>query len=173
MGARFTALAKPDGGVRGIATGSSLRRLVARILARQCPRRRRGPRCQHPSRPRGLLVETILARSHLRTPQESQEWQHGWQFWASSISDFRKTSCQSVPPRLELTFSHTQVSTHSLPWLSLGFRSFPRTCSGYCLRGSNSRPVDEAVCSGCHAPLDPLGCHRAACALADSRSGRL
>ena len=35
MGARLTALAKPDGGVRGIATGSSLRRLVAKILARQ------------------------------------------------------------------------------------------------------------------------------------------
>ena len=33
--ARLTALAKPDGGVRGIATGSSLRRLVARIVARQ------------------------------------------------------------------------------------------------------------------------------------------
>ena len=37
MGARLTALAKKktDGGVRGIATGSSLRRLVTRILARQ------------------------------------------------------------------------------------------------------------------------------------------
>ena len=35
MGARLTALAKPDGGVRGIATGSSVRRLVARTLAKQ------------------------------------------------------------------------------------------------------------------------------------------
>ena len=35
MGARLTALTKPGGGVRGIAMGSSLRRLVARILARQ------------------------------------------------------------------------------------------------------------------------------------------
>ena len=35
MGARLTALAKPDPGVRGIATRSSLRRLVARISARQ------------------------------------------------------------------------------------------------------------------------------------------
>ena len=35
MGARLIALTKPDGGVRGIATGSSLRRLVARISARQ------------------------------------------------------------------------------------------------------------------------------------------
>ena len=35
MGARWTALAKPNGGVRGIATGSSLRRLEARTLAKQ------------------------------------------------------------------------------------------------------------------------------------------
>ena len=34
-GARLIALAKPDGGVRGIATGCSLRRLVARTLAKQ------------------------------------------------------------------------------------------------------------------------------------------
>eukprot|EP00973_Karenia_brevis_P040317 5570003-Karenia_brevis.AAC.1 len=31
----MTGLQKPDGGVRGIATGTSLRRLVARTLARQ------------------------------------------------------------------------------------------------------------------------------------------
>ena len=35
MGARLTALTKLDGGVRGIATGCSLRRLVARKLAKQ------------------------------------------------------------------------------------------------------------------------------------------
>ena len=35
MGARLTALSKPLGGVRGIATGSTIRRLVARTLAKQ------------------------------------------------------------------------------------------------------------------------------------------
>ena len=35
MGARLVALTKIDGGIRGIATGSSLRRLVARTLAKQ------------------------------------------------------------------------------------------------------------------------------------------
>ena len=35
MGARFTALTKPDGGVRAISIGCSLRRLVARTLAKQ------------------------------------------------------------------------------------------------------------------------------------------
>ena len=35
MGARLVALTKTDGGIRGIATGSSLRRSVARTLAKQ------------------------------------------------------------------------------------------------------------------------------------------
>ena len=35
MGARLTALSKPLGGVRGIATASTIRRLVARTLAKQ------------------------------------------------------------------------------------------------------------------------------------------
>ena len=35
MSARLTALAKPDGGLRGIATGSSVRRLVGKTLAKQ------------------------------------------------------------------------------------------------------------------------------------------
>ena len=35
MGARLTALLKPNGGVRGIATGCTVRRLVARTLAKQ------------------------------------------------------------------------------------------------------------------------------------------
>ena len=33
--ARLTAIAKPDGGVRGIATGTTIRRVVARTLAKQ------------------------------------------------------------------------------------------------------------------------------------------
>ena len=33
--ARLTAIAKPDGGVRGIATGTTIRRVVARKLAKQ------------------------------------------------------------------------------------------------------------------------------------------
>ena len=35
MSARLTALTKKDGGVRGIATGCSLRHLTARTLAKQ------------------------------------------------------------------------------------------------------------------------------------------
>ena len=120
-----------------------------------------------------------MARGHLRTPQESQESGN----MAGSIGRLpfltrtsgRQSCCQSVPPRLELTFGHTQVSTQALPWLSLRqlrSMSFPRTYSGRVLlleRLQLPLPVDEAVCSGCHAPLDPLGRHRAACA----RTGRL
>ena len=35
MGARLTALRMPDGGVRAIATGTTLRRLVGRTLEKQ------------------------------------------------------------------------------------------------------------------------------------------
>ena len=35
MSARMTPLSKPDGGIRGIATGTVFRRLVAKTLARQ------------------------------------------------------------------------------------------------------------------------------------------
>ena len=35
MGARLTALLKPNGGVKGIATGCTVRRLVAHTLAKQ------------------------------------------------------------------------------------------------------------------------------------------
>ena len=39
MSATMTALQKPDGGVRGVATGTSFRRLVAKTLARQFSKR--------------------------------------------------------------------------------------------------------------------------------------
>ena len=119
------------------------------------------------------------ARGHLRGPQESQESGNT----AGSIGRLpfltrtsgRQPCCQSVPPRPELTFGHTQVSsTLALPWLSLQqleSMSFPRTCSRVLLleRLQLPLPVDEAVCSGCHAPLDPLGRHRAT----SPRTGRV
>ena len=41
------------------------------------------------------------------TTGEPGEWQHGWQYWESSVSDSfsaRQPCFQSVPPRPELTF---------------------------------------------------------------------
>ena len=111
-----------------------------------------------------LGQNSTMARGHLRTPQESQENGNT----AGSIrrlpfltgTSGRQPCCQYVPPRLEFTYGHTQVSTQALPWLrqllSLERLQLPL-------------PVGEAVCSGRHAPLDPLGRHRAACA----RTGRL
>ena len=119
-----------------------------------------------------------MARGHLGTPQESQESGNT----AGSIGRLpfltrtsgKQPCCQFFPARLELTFGHTQVSTQKLPWLSprqLRSMSFPRTLFRVLLpkRLQLPLPVDEAVCSGCHAPLDLLGRHRAACA----RTGRL
>ena len=54
MSASMTALHKPDRGVRGIATGTSFRRLVARTLARQF----------------GKAVEATCARSNLHCQRE-------------------------------------------------------------------------------------------------------
>ena len=135
-------------------------------------------RCRHPSRPRRFLVETILARTsrwqeaHLRTPQESQESGNT----AGSIgrlpfsdSYFRKTTMLSVRPAA----SRAHLRSHS--GLNAGAAlAFAPTAPEYVIPTHLERlqlplPVDEAVCSGCHAPLDPLGRHRAACA----RTGRL
>ena len=75
----------------------------------------------------------------------------------------RQPCCWPAPPRLVPTSGHTQATTQAPPWLT---RPLPRStsslriCSGCCF---------EAVCSGCRAPLDPLGRHRAAC----PRTGRL
>ena len=72
ISASMTALQKPDGGVRGIATGTSFRRLVARTLARQF-----GKRSKQLAPPSNLLChrepaqiasDTQSGQSHTRTP---------------------------------------------------------------------------------------------------------
>ena len=72
LGARLTALSKPLGGVRGIAIGSTIRRLVARTLAKQfvdefeaeC-----APFQDAPSTRAGTDCVGHVARSHGRRPQ--------------------------------------------------------------------------------------------------------
>ena len=101
------------------------------------------------------------------------EWQHSWQYWASSVSDFRKTtilSVRSAASRAHLR-SHSSLNAGAALTFAPTDRcmSFERTCSGYCCwKGFNSRSLDEAV----HLVallLWTLGRHRAACA----RTGRL
>ena len=123
------------------------------------------------------------ARGHLRTPQESQESGNT----AGSIGRLpflthtsgRQPCCQSVPPRPELTFGHTQVSsTLALPWLSLQQLQrmlFPRTCSVCCFwRGSNFRSQSTRRCALVATLLWTLwgATEPHAAAQADSRSGR-
>ena len=116
------------------------------------------------------------------TTGEPGEWQHGWQYWASSVSDsyLRNTtmlSARSAASRAHLR-SHSGLNAGAA-WLSLRqLRSmpFPRTCSGYCcLRGSNSRSLWTRRCVLVATLLwtlwDATELH--APALADSRSGRL
>ena len=64
MSATMTALQKLDGGVRGIATGTSFRRLVAKTVARQFEK----------------AVESTFARSSSPCPHELA--QIAWVMWS-------------------------------------------------------------------------------------------
>ena len=110
-------------------------------------------------------------RDGKRPPQNDArdpgEWPHGWQYWASSVSDthFRRISLLIGRPASRrahlrshsghnagIALSHTPtapeytVPPHLLRVLLLERLAFPL-------------PVTEARCSGCHEPFDPQGCH--------------
>ena len=111
------------------------------------------------------------------TTGEPGEWKHGWQYWASSVSDshFRKTTmllARSAASRAHLRshsgFNAGAALAHAPT--SPEFVIAPHLFRVLLLeRLQLPLPIDEAVCSGCRAPLDPLGRHRAAC----PRTGRL
>ena len=108
---------------------------------------------------------------------EPGEWKHGWQYWASSVSDayFRKTTmllARSAASRAHLR-SHSGHNAGAA-------LAYAPTSPEYVIAPPLFRvlllerlqlplPIDEAVCSGCREPLDTLGRHRAAC----PRTGRL
>ena len=87
------------------------------------------------------------------TTGEPGEWQHGWQYWASSVSDsnFRKTTMLSVRSAASRAHLRSHCLNAGAAWLSLRqlrSMSFPRTYSGYCcLRGSNSRSLWTMRCA--------------------------
>ena len=110
-----------------------------------------------------------------RPPQsktgEPGEWQHGWQYWASSISDafFRKTQILSV--RSATCRAH--LRSHSGHNAGAALAHAP-TAPEYVIPSHLFRTlllermqlplqIDETRCSGCQSPLDALGRHRAAC----------
>ena len=108
---------------------------------------------------------------------EQGEWKHGWQYWASSVSDafFRKTTMLLA----RSAASHAHLRSHSGHNAGAALAYAP-TSPEYVIAPPLFRvlllerlqlplPIDEAVCSGCREPLDTLERHRAACL----RTGRL
>ena len=101
--------------------------------------------------------------------REPGEWPHGWQYWASSVLDtsFRKSSMLIGRPP-----SHqAQLRTHSGLNAGIVFAHAPTTpeCTVpphlfrvlLLERLNLPFPITEAVCNGCHEPLDAHGQHRA------------
>ena len=109
--------------------------------------------------------------------QEPGEWQHGWQYWASSASDkhFRKITMLSG----QTAANRAHLRSHSGRNAGVAFAHAP-TAPEYVIPPHLFRvlllerlrlplTITEATCGGCGAPLDPRGIHRAAC----TRSGRV
>ena len=109
--------------------------------------------------------------------REPGEWPHGWQYWASSVLDtsFRKNSMLTGRPPSR----QAHLRTHSGLNAGIVFAHAPTTseCTVHphlfrvlpLERLNLPLPITEAVCNGCHEPLDAHGRHRAAC----TRSGRV
>ena len=101
---------------------------------------------------------------------EPGEWAHGWQFWASSVSDtfFRKALLS------DRTAAH-QAHLRSHSGRNAGAAlAFAPTAPEFTIAPHLFRvlvlerlhlplPITEAVCEGCGAPVDIHGHHRAAC----------
>ena len=116
-------------------------------------------------------------RPPTNTSREPGEWPHGWQYWASSISDtfFRKSSLLSS----RAAASRAHLRSHSGCNAGAALAYAP-TSKEYTIPPQLFRvlllerlqlplPVTEATCEGCHSALDARGRHRAACTL----SGRV
>ena len=115
-------------------------------------------------------------RPPTNTSSKPGEWTHGWQYWASSISDtfFRKSSLLSSRAAAS---QHTR--SHSSCNAGAALAHAPTT-KEYTIPPQLFRvlllerlqlplPVTEVTCEGCHSVLDARGRHRAACTL----SGRV
>ena len=123
-------------------------------------------RCGFVARPSWVALRGG-ARPPLCLNSEPGEWQHGWQFHASSISEhhFRETMVLRPSPFAFTFRSRFQRRAHGgAQWTRV--RRLP-TALPHLGVGAASPPV-EARCE-CGAPLDTLGRHRAVC----NRSGRL
>ena len=99
--------------------------------------------------------------------KEPGEWQHGWQYWASSASDrtFRKSTMLSG----QSASNRAHLRSHSGRNAGVVFAHAP-TAPEFVVpphlfrvllleRMRLSLPITEATCGGCCAPLDPRGLH--------------
>ena len=105
------------------------------------------------------------------------EWQHGWQYWSSSVTDvsFRKLTLLSG----RTASSRAHLRSHSGRNTGVALAHCPTTPE-FTIQPHLFRTlllerlrlplqIMEASCEGCQAPLDLLGFHRASC----PRSGRV
>ena len=105
------------------------------------------------------------------------EWQHGWQYWASSVTDFffRKTTMLTSQPASR----RAHLRSHSGRNAGIALAHAP-TAPEYTIPAHLFRvlllerlglplPISDDRCDGCHERLDPWGRHRAAC----TRTGRI
>ena len=116
-------------------------------------------------------------RDHVREQESQGEWKHGWQYWASSVSDayFRKTTmllARSAASRAHLRShsGHNAGATLASQRQRHPNMSLLLPCFGSCSwKGSNFPSRLTRPCVPVMELLDTLGRHRAAC----SRTGRL
>ena len=111
------------------------------------------------------------------TAKDPGEWPHGWQYWASSISDSHFRKCSLLSGRAAAHRAH--LRSHS-GWNAGTAIAFAPTAPEYTIQPHLFRvlllerlqlplTITEVACEGCQAPLDAHGRRRAAC----PRSGRL
>ena len=115
-------------------------------------------------------------RPPLMNVGEPGEWTHGWQFWASSISDtfFRRAllSNRTAARQAHLTSHYGRNAGAALAFAptALEFTIAPYLFRVLVLERLHlPLPITEAVCEGCGAPVDIRGHHRAA----SMRTGRM
>ena len=134
--------------------------------------------------PPRVRVETHVARSSQgakRPPEnlskEPGAWQHGWQYWSSSVSDTHFRKILMLSGQTAANWAH--LRSHSGRNAGVALAHAP-TAWEYTIHPHLFRvlllecmrlplPITEAWCSGCHALLDARGLHRAA----RTRSGRI
>ena len=121
------------------------------------------------------LLEGRRPEEH--TGGEPGEWQRGWQYWSSSVTDSHYRKITMLSGRTAARRAH--LRSHSGRDAGVALSVCP-TCPEFTIPSHLFRTLilerlclplqmTEAHCEGCHAQLDTLGRHRASCA----RSGRV